>query len=215
MKINSTIFAVILLILTSCGKSSIAPDPIIEPDPVIDTEGIDVITYFHEKIAFYQPFVYRFDTETQSWGKRIASHFSIVSDKTPSYLGFINANVKDSGINLFQMVTLYQAQIGNTNINTAGINAEKVLSFIPNKSSGVLADAPTIHKKGAVEVFAQQIKIRKVGLVEFFEIGISGEGTYDLETGIIDVNVHFNETAIGGPAKVTRKYKISKTAITF
>jgi hypothetical protein len=47
-----------------------------------------------------------------------------------------------------------------------------------------------------------------------FEIGISGKGSYDLETGIIDLSVNFDETAIGGAEKVTRKYKISKKAIT-
>ncbi|GGH14450.1 hypothetical protein FAZ19_07465 [Sphingobacterium alkalisoli] len=215
MKIKSTIFALFVLVITSCSKDTVEPIVEPEPEPVEDTEPTEVIAYFHENTAYFQPFVYRFDEATQSWGKRIASHFSAVSEDSPAYLGFVNLAVEDSGVNLFQMVTLYTEHIGTNNIKTAGINVEKLLSFIPNKSSSKLADAPTMHTKGAVEVFAQQVKIRKAGLVEFFEIGISGEGTYDLETGIIDLNVHFDETAIGGSAKVTRKYKISKTAITF
>lgn len=214
MKIKSTIFALIVLFLTSCSKDAIEPIVEPEPEPIEETEDPAVITYFHENTAYFQPFVYRFDEETQTWGKRIASHFSTVSEDAPSYLGFTNPYVDDSGVNLFQMVTLYTDHIGTNNIKTAGINVEKLLSFTPDKSSAVLTDAPEMHAKGTVNVFAQQVKIRKAGLEDFFEIGISGEGTYDLQTGIIDLNVHFDETAIGGPEKVTRKYKISKTKIT-
>lgn len=214
MNIKNTIFALIVLFLTSCGKDTV--EPIVEPEPEPEEEITDqaVIAYFHENTAYFQPFVYRFDEETQTWGKRIASHFSTVSEDSPGYLGFTNPYVEDSGVNLFQMVTLYTEYIGNNNINTAGINVEKLLSFTPDKSSAVLADAPEIHSKGTVNVFAQKVKIRKVGKEDFFEIGISGEGTYDLQTGIIDLTVHFDETAIGGPEKVTRKYKISKTKLT-
>lgn len=216
MNIKSTIFAFIVLFLTSCGKDTVEPivEPEPEPEPIEETADPAVIAYFHENTAYFQPFVYRFDEETQTWGKRIASHFSIVSGDSPSYLGFTNPYVDDSGVNLFQMVTLYTDHIGTNNIKTAGINVEKLLSFTPDKSSVVLTDAPEIHSKGTVNVFTQQVKIRKAGLEDFFEIGISGEGTYDLQTGIIDLNVHFDETAIGGPEKVTRKYKISKTKIT-
>ncbi|MFD1771697.1 hypothetical protein [Sphingobacterium suaedae] len=216
MNIKSTFLALIVLFLTSCGKDAIEPivEPEPEPEPIEETADPAVIAYFHENTAYFQPYVYRFDEETQTWGKRIASHFSTVSEDSHSYLGFTNPYVEDSGVNLFQMVTLYTEHIGTNNIKTAGINVEKLLSFIPDESSKTLADAPEIHLKGKVNVFAQQVKIRKAGLEDFFEIGISGEGTYDLETGIMDLNIHFDETAIGGPEKVTRQYKISKTALT-
>jgi hypothetical protein len=49
--------------------------------------------------------------------------------------------------------------------------------------------------------------------MEFFEVGISGSGTYDLNEGVIDLEVNFNESAIGGANKVTRKYKLSTKAL--
>jgi hypothetical protein len=111
------------------------------------------------------------------------------------------------------MVTLYTEYIGTNNIKVAGINVEKLLSFVPDKSSPTLIDDPTVHSKGTVNVLTQQVRVsRKEG--NAFEIGISGKGSYDLETGIIDLSVNFDETAIGGAEKVTRKYKISKKAIT-
>ncbi|WP_437918139.1 hypothetical protein [Sphingobacterium sp. LRF_L2] len=216
MKIKSTFFALFILFAASCSKDVAEPETVVE-EPQADAA---VITYFHENTAYFQPYVYRYDETTKTWGKRIASHFSMISEEDPTYLGFVNPYVEDSGVNLFQMVTLYSTQTGTTNIKTAGINVDKVLRFIPDESSTTLADAPTVFSKGEVEVLSQVVKIYKPGGeerkdMEYIEIGISGSGTYDLETGVIDLNVDFDETAIGGLAKVTRVYKISKTALVF
>lgn len=211
MKIKTTIFALFILVMSSCSSKN--NDPV--PELPVEEESADaaVISYFHDNTAYYQPFVYRFDETTQLWGKRIASHFSTIDESEPSYLGFTNPYVKDSGVNLFQMVTLYADFIGTNNIKTAAINVSKLLSFVPDKSSPTLPDAPKVHAKGSVNVLAQQVQISKKG-GGVFEIGISGTGTYDLNTGVIDLAINFDETAVGGPAKVTRKYKISKIALT-
>ncbi|WDF70056.1 hypothetical protein PQ465_06670 [Sphingobacterium oryzagri] len=216
MKIQSTLLALFILFLTSCSKETIAPEPTPEPAPVASAA---VLSYFHENTAYYQPFVYRYDEETKTWGRRIGGHFSTISTDDPTYLGFTQPYVEDSGVNLFQMVTLYSTYTGTTNLKTAGINVSKVLQFFPDDESAMLVDAPTVRSKGTVNVFEQKVKIYKPGGetradMEFIEIGISGEGTYNLETGVIDLTVYFNETAIGGAAKVARQYKISKTALT-
>lgn len=221
MKIRTTILALFILAMASCSKDD--TDPIIdpEPEPVEEpqeqSDGREVIPYFHENEAYYQPFVYRYDEDTQSWTKRIGAHFSTVSEETPHAIGFTQPYVEDSGVNLFQMVTLYQDYIGTNNNKVAGINAPAVLTFTPDVTAATLADSPEVHSKGKVNVIEQTIKIRKKTeseTPEYLEIPISGEGTYDLNTGVIDLEVHFDETSIGGAAKVTRKYKISKTNLT-
>ncbi len=63
-----------------------------------------------------------------------------------------------------------------------------------------------------VEVIEQQVTITRPsssGLPPF-EIGISGGGTYDEASGIISLDVYFDETAIGGANNVLRKYVYEK-----
>ncbi|MBD1431962.1 hypothetical protein H8B06_03915 [Sphingobacterium sp. DN00404] len=223
MKTQSTLFVLIVLFLLSCSKSSEEPQPEPEPEPEEETLPKELaitrtIAYFHEDEAYYQPYVYRYDTETAAWSKRIGAHFSTISESSPTYIGYTQPYVEDSGVNLFHMVTLYAEHIGSTNVKTAGINVEKVLGFVPDESSELIGkeeDNDLTYAKGEVEVVSQKVKIRKSGLVDFFEIGISGTGTYDLKTGVIDLEVHFDEREIGGQEDVVRQYKISKEALIF
>jgi uncharacterized beta-barrel protein YwiB (DUF1934 family) len=211
MKIKSTILALIVLFMVSCSKDTVEPIIEPEPDPVADAS---VAAAFYENTPYFEIFIYRFDAETAKWTNRIRSHFPAISEQDPNYLGFRQIYVDNSGVNLFQMVTLYKNHLGTTNLKTVGINVDKVLTFFPTESADGLKT-----NKGIVKVFGQKVKMYTKGDIknrenmEFVEIGISGEGTYDLETGVIDLDVHFDETSIGGPAKVTRKYKMSKTAL--
>ncbi|OZI05820.1 hypothetical protein BWI93_23255 [Siphonobacter sp. BAB-5385] len=188
-----------LLGLHSCSK-----DNSIEPEkPAEEQASKDVVSVFHKTDQYYQPYVYRYDSTARKWTNRIASHFSTVPASDPTYIGFTNPNVVDSGVNLFGMVTLYATQIGTNNIKEAKINAEKVLQFFPDAVGAT---------KGKVKVLNQDVTIsRKDGAP--FKIGISGEGTYDTQTKVMDLVVHFNETTIGGAAKVSRTYKISVDAL--
>ena len=191
--------AIAFVLITGCKKSDSA-EPVVE-EPVASASPLAV---FQSSAANYQLWVYRLDETTNTWTRRIASHFSTIAEATPTALGFTNPYVADSGVNLFQMVTLYTETIGTTNIKEAKINASAVLEFYPSETDA---------KTGTVKVITQDIVItKKAGGT--FKIGISGEGKYNETTKVIDLVVKFNETAIGGAAEVKRTYKLAVDALT-
>jgi|EP01136_Pigoraptor_vietnamica_P013789 hypothetical protein len=192
-----------LVLLTGCKKEEPAAKADLYPDQPVSTPSSSAIATFHQNISFYQPFVYRFDPTTSKWTNRIASHFSTVPASDPTALGFTNPYVADSGVPLFDMVRLYATETGTTNIKTVGINADKVLQFFPDFDGA---------KTGIVKVVTQNVKLNRSNGTNFL-IGISGAGTYDENTKVIDLEVKFNETAINGAGQ-TIKYKISPTALT-
>jgi hypothetical protein len=201
-----TIFSILFFTMSCSKDSTVTPEPEYVPKP-----DNNAVAAFTSTDAYFELYIYRFDDVTQTWGKRIRSHYPTVSSTDPTYMGFTNPFVTDSGVNLFQMVTLYSDKIGSTNIKTAGINVDQVLQFLPDENN---------KKIGKVTVKEQQVKIYKKTEsaeerkdMEFFEVGISGSGTYDLNEGVIDLEVNFNESAIGGANKVTRKYKLSTKAL--
>nr|WP_039450070.1 hypothetical protein [Pedobacter glucosidilyticus] len=179
------------------------------PEEPLSTPSSSVIQVFYANVGFYELFVYRFDPETNRWTNRIRSHFPTVPSDDPTAIGFTNPYVTNSGVSLFDMPRLYQTQVGTLNINTAKINVEKVLRFFPDFEGA---------KTGIVKVIEQDVVISKTAAAATssgqptFKIGISGGGTYDERTKIINLEVIFNETAIGGPADVKRKYTMSVEA---
>jgi hypothetical protein len=194
---------VTLLFATSCSDDK--TEPAVEPE-VVATVSKSAVLAFHKNEAYYQPYVYRYDSTSMKWTNRIGSHFTILPADT-SALGFAQPYVIESGANLFGMVTLYADALGSNNVKNAKINVEKVLEFIPTEAGS---------KMGKVKVITQDIVMQRKDGIEgsttnaaTIKIGISGEGTYDEETKMIDLVVVFNETSIGGKAAVPRKYKIS------
>ncbi|MFT4031254.1 MAG: hypothetical protein QM669_02440 [Siphonobacter sp.] len=190
------------LLLANCSKND--PEPAVEEEEETVEASSSAVSVFHKTDTYYQMYVYRYDSTSQAWTSRIASHFSTVPEDDATYIGFTNPYVVNSGVNLFGMVTLYQGTIGTNNIKEAKINAEKVLQFFPESEGAT---------KGTVKVKEQDIVITKKDSVGTFTIGIGGEGTYDEETKVIDLVVKFNETNIGGSAAVYRKYKLSVDAL--
>lgn len=199
------LFAILiaLFLFVGCKKDEPTAKADLYPDQPLSTPSTSAIATFHQNVAFYQPFVYRFDPTTDKWTARIASHFSSIPASDPTALGFTNGQVADSGVALFDMVRLYTAETGTTNIKTVKINADKVLQFFPDFEGA---------KTGIVKVVEQDITLTRLNLTTF-KIGISGSGTYDENTKVIDVTVKFNETSIGKTSQ-TFKYKISPVAIT-
>lgn len=200
---NLFVILIALVLFVGCKKDEPAAKADLYPDQPVSTPSTSAIATFHQNVSFYQPFVYRFDPATNRWTARIGSHFSSIPASDPTALGFTNGQVANSGVALFDMVRLYSTQIGSTNINTAKINAEKVLQFFPDFDGA---------KTGIVKVVDQDITITRTNSTTF-KIGISGGGTYNEVTRIIDLEVRFNETAIGGTSQ-TIKYKISPVALT-
>lgn len=192
-----SVAALALILVTGCKKST---TDVVEEKPV--TASASPLATFQSPVANYQLFVYRYDDVTATWTRRIASHFSTIAADGTS-LGFTNPYVENSGVNLFGMVTLYTDALGTNNIKEAKINVPKLLQFFPSAEGS---------KTGVVKIITQDV-VLTVSAGGSFKIGLSGEGTYDETTKVIDLNVDFNETAIGGAAKVTRKYKLSVAAL--
>ncbi|WP_316734659.1 hypothetical protein [Pedobacter aquatilis] len=203
MKIKNTLFLIAITSITlfGCKKTATTPEEEVKTEAKASAGPLAV---FQKSTASYQLYVYRYDETTATWTRRIGSHFSTVSDATPTAMGFTNPYVEDSGVNMFQMVTLYTDQLGTNNIKEAKINAPAVLEFYPSAENAT---------KGIVKVIKQDVTLTvKAG--GSFKIGISGEGTYDETTKLIDLVVKFNETAIGGASEVKRTYKLSVDALT-
>lgn len=192
----------VLVIFTGCKKDQPADKLDLYPDQPVATANSSTIAVFHQSTAFYQMFVYRLEPATNTWGSRIASHFSTVSVSDPSFLGFTNAGVSDSGTAMFDMVRLYSAYTGTTNIKTVKINVDQVLQFFPDYAGA---------KTGIVKVKTQDVILTKSDATTF-KIGMSGSGTYDENTKVMDLTITFNETAIGGTSR-TFQYKLSPTAL--
>jgi hypothetical protein len=200
----------IITFLAGCREDEPVLKEDLYPEVPLTTPSSSAINVFHQSIPNYQMFVYRYNEDTKLWSNRIIGHFSIISTQDPNYIGFVHP-IATSGVTFLDMHRLYATQIGSTNAVTAKINVDKFIGFFPDFEGA---------KTGIVKVVTQDIIVSKNPNSTFepgvptFKIGISGQGTYDERTAIIDLEVIFNETAIGGPAVVKRIYKLSPIALT-
>ena len=193
-----------LITFSGCKKDEPAEKADLYPHQPVATASSSAIAVFHQPIAFYQMFVYRYEPSTGLWGRRIGSHFSHISVTDPNYLGFSNFTAPDSGVALFDMVALYSAYTGTSTIKTVGINVDQVLQFFPDYEGA---------KTGIVKVKTQDVVLRKSTAGQTITIGMSGGGTYDETSKVMDLKITFNEAAIGGTTR-TFAYKLSPTALT-
>jgi len=193
-----------LVLLTSCKKEEPAAKEDLYPDVPVTVPSSSAIATFYQNTAFYQLFIYRYDPLTLKWTSRIVGHYPTIAADDSSYMGFTNPYVADSGVPLFDMVRLYAGQLGGTNIKTARINADKVLQFFPDFDGA---------KTGIVRIRKQDVVLTKTANAGTFRIGISGGGTYDETAKLIDLEVVYDETDIGGTGQ-TVKFKISTVALT-
>lgn len=193
-----------IILISGCKKDEPAEKADLYPAQPVATASSSAIAVFHQPVAFYQMYVYRYDPINEVWGRRIGSHFSHISVTDPNYLGFSNFTATDSGVALFDMVALYSAYTGTTAIKTVGINADQVLQFFPDYEGA---------KTGIVKVKTQDVVLRTSTAGKTISIGISGGGTYDETSKVMDLKITFNEAAIGGTSR-TFNYKLSPTALT-
>lgn len=195
-------YTIVLLLFIGCKKDEPVQKEDLYPDQPISTPSSSAIATFHQAVSFYQMFVYRYDPIAIKWTNRIGAHFSTIPSTDPSALGFTNPYVAESGVPLFDMVKIYAEETGTTNIKTVKINAEKVLQFFPDFEGA---------KTGIVKVVSQDITLTRANLTTF-KIGISGSGTYDENTKLIDLEVKFDEKQINGTFQIF-KYKLSPIAL--
>lgn len=193
-----------MIFVAACKKAEPVTKADLYPDVPVNTASSSAIATFYQNTAFYQQFIYRYDTATLKWTTRIVGHYPTISTEDNSYMGFTNPYVVDSGVPMFDMVKLYTTQLGGNNIKNAKINAERVLQFFPDFEGA---------KTGIVKIRKQDVVLTKTTPAGTFKIGISGGGTYDETSKLIDLEVVFDETDIGGPGQ-TIKFKIGVTALT-
>ena len=150
---------------------------------------------------FYRPGAERFDDATGNW--RSFSAFTVTSEGEPDKIGFANPYVAGRGTNPFDMNRLYSSQNLTSDSGYYNITIAKALQFVPNST--------TDFKRGKVVVLEQDVKIYRRDK-SFFIIRISpgtAPGSYDVDTGVFDVEVSFDETSIGGQPNVKRKYRFT------
>ncbi|OAQ42373.1 hypothetical protein A5893_04485 [Pedobacter psychrophilus] len=199
MKKSIIVLFICIITLAACKKDAPLTKEDLYPDTPTTPASSTVISTFYNSTPFYELFIYRFDPVTAKWTNTIRSHFPTVPSDDPSALGFTNPYVAESGVALFDMVRLYTTPLGSSNIKSAKINVPKVFRFFPDFVGA---------KTGVVKVIEQDVVLTKADGTTF-KIGISGQGTYDERTKIFNIEVTFNETAIGGANNVKRKYSFS------
>jgi hypothetical protein len=150
---------------------------------------------------FYQPTGERYDEATSTW--RRFNAFTITSEGEPDKLGFGNPYVAGRGVNALDMNRLYSAQNLTSDSGYYNITIAKCFQFVPNSTTDVT--------QGKVMVLPQDVRIYRRDKT-FFIIKISpgtAPGTYNTATGVFEVEVSFDETSIGGPANIKRKYRFT------
>lgn len=148
----------------------------------------------------YRPFSERLDDATGNWRSFIA--FTVTSEGEPDKIGFANPYVAGKGTNALAMNTLYSSQNISSDSGYYNITIPKCFQFIPRGEDVT---------QGTVVVLPQDVRIwRRDGTS--FVIKISpgtAPGNYNTVTKVFDVEVSFDETSIGGPAVVKRKYRFT------
>jgi hypothetical protein len=150
---------------------------------------------------FYSPNPQIFLEATNTWRSFIS--FSFTSTAEPDKIGFANPYVAGKGTNALYMNTLYASQLISSDSGYYNVTIPKCLQLVPNSA--------TVLNEGKVLVIPQSIKIhRKNGTSFDIIIGPSTEpGKYNTVSGLIEVEVQFDETSIGGSNNVKRKYRFT------
>jgi hypothetical protein len=160
------------------------------------------LSLWAKDVAFPQLFGYTsFGPDPVADG-RSGEHFCFAykSSIAPNVIGFYNQDSLTS-TNAFNMHRIYASQ--NISSASARVRVPQALRFTP--------DTPGA-KTGAVEVIRQTLTIHRTAASGQppFKISIWGMGRYSEITGAIFLDVHFDESEIGGPKDVLRKYVYEK-----
>jgi len=155
------------------------------------------VKIWYRSDPFYYPRAEIFLESTGTW--RIFISFPVIYDNDPNKLGFANPWVAGRGTNALYMNTLYANVPGGLTSDSGFYNVTiaKCFEFLPDKPGDT---------KGVVNVIPQNVRLYRRDK-SFFEIPISGTGRYDEEAKLFEVEVLFDETEIGGPKEIRRRYR--------
>ena len=185
---TSAALLLVLLALGSCKKRFAEPTY---------AKNATAVRIWYKQDPFYTPNAEIFIDSTSTW-RRFTS-FPLVYDNGPNKYGFGNPYVPGKGSNALNMNSIYNRLPGGLTSDSGYYNVTipKCFEFVP--------DGPTA-KTGKVNVLEQQIRLYRRDKT-FFDIGIKGGGTYNEEAQLFEVEVIFDETSVGGPKEVRRKYR--------
>lgn len=189
MKKTTFLYLLSALILLAACKKRFA-EPTYAPNAT-------AVRIWFKSDPFYTPTAEIFLETTQAW--RVFTAFPLVYDNDPNKYGFGNPWVPGKGSNALYMNTLYSGIPGGLTSDSGYYNVTipKCFEFLPDTDTA---------KTGKVNVIPQIVRMYRRDKT-FFEIPISGTGTYSELSKIFEVEVTFDETAIGGGAAVKRKYR--------
>lgn len=184
-------YLLLAVAIWSCKKS-------FDAEPTYAKETI--ATTWAKNEPFYRPTSERFDDATGNW--RSFQAFTITSDGEPDKIGFANPYVAGKGTNALDMNRLYNSQSISSDSGYYNITIAKCFQFVPKAGDAT---------QGTVLVLPQEVKIWRTNGTSFIiKIGPgTAPGTYNISTKVFEVEVAFDETSIGGPASVKRKYRFT------
>ncbi len=163
--------------------------------------GVEIAGNWAKQQPFYSPNPQIFLEATSVWRNFIS--FSVTSAAEPDKIGFANPNLAGKGTNALYMNTLYASQLLSSDSGYYNVTIPKCFQFIPKSA--------TETNTGTVIVLPQTIKIHRRNGTNFdIIIGPStSAGTYSTISGLMEIEVQFDETSIGGAANVKRKYRFT------
>lgn len=163
--------------------------------------GVEIAGTWAKQQAFYQPSSQRFDDATNTW--RTFGAFTFTSLAEPDKLGFANPYVAGKGTNALDFNRLYSAQNLTSDSGYYNVTIPKCFQFIPKSKDST--------QTGTVIVLPQSVRVYRRDKT-FFDIKLSEgtqPGTYNTISGLFEIEVTFDETSIGGPAVIRRKYRFT------
>jgi hypothetical protein len=150
---------------------------------------------------FYQPNSQRFDSATNTW--RTFGAFTFTSDAEPDKIGFANPYVAGKGTNALDFNRLYTAQNLTSDSGYYNVTIPKCFQLIPKSKDSL--------QTGTVVVLEQLVKVFRRDKSSFnIKISPSSQpGTYNTISGLLEIEVAFDESSIGGPSLTRRRYRFT------
>lgn len=166
-------------------------------EPTYAPAGGSAVRIWYKTDPYYTPKAEVYLESTGTW--RPFTSFPLVYDNDPNKYGFGNPYLPGKGSNALNMNSFYSTVPGGLTSDSGYYNVTipKCFEFTPDKPG---------DKKGEVKVIPQKVRLYKRDKT-FFEIGISGGGRYDELAQLFEVEIIFDDTEIGGPKELKRKYR--------
>jgi hypothetical protein len=166
-------------------------------EPTYAPAGGSAVRIWYKSDPFYYPAAEYFNESTSVW--RPFNSFPLVYNNDPNKMGFGNPWLQGRGSNALAIRTLYGGLPGGITSDSGYymITIPKCFEFIPDNPEA---------KEGVVNVIPQKVNIVRTNKTSY-SLGISGTGRYNEEAKLFEVEIIFDETEIGGPKDLRRKYR--------